>query len=216
MNSQVHWTEARTEDFLYKISADFVAQLEREIERLPRKQAEVAEKLGVSEGRVSQIINNPGNLTLKVIIRFARALGLKVAIVAYSDGDDKNEKGPINSDVFRVCWENAGRPRNFRFLREWNATNAQTHPPTLTAGSAVLAPNVWLSACAQLAQSSVAAYAQPGDMHKGELTSSSGYARLQSADIHGIAVSGSFEPYQGRSVVITYDLSSFKSSRSRR
>lgn len=112
-----HWTEDSVAGFLYKIAADFVTQLEEKMDSLPLSQSEVAERLGVSEGRVSQILNNPGNLTLKMIIKCARSLGLKVALVAYDDKDPANERGPINSDIFRICWENQGRPRTFRYLQ---------------------------------------------------------------------------------------------------
>jgi transcriptional regulator with XRE-family HTH domain len=122
-----HWTERSVEDFSYRIAADFVSQLEDKMESLPMTQAELAKKLRVSKGRVSQIINNPGNLTLEKIITYARALGLKVAILAYDDGDAANEKGPINSDVFRICWENAGRPHNFRHLVAANVATVTRH-----------------------------------------------------------------------------------------
>ena len=67
----------------------------------------------VSPGRVSQVLNNPGNLTLKNTVRCARALGMKVAVVAYEDGDPKNKKGLVNSEIFHACWKNAGSPSDF-------------------------------------------------------------------------------------------------------
>jgi transcriptional regulator with XRE-family HTH domain len=78
-----------------------------------RTRAELAATLGVSEGRVSQVFNNPGNLTLRNVIEYARALGQKVAIVAYDDGDRRNENGPINSEIFTTCWQRAGKPVDF-------------------------------------------------------------------------------------------------------
>jgi antitoxin component HigA of HigAB toxin-antitoxin module len=77
-----HWTAASTSDFLYRVTSDYVRQLEKMMEASGTKQAELANALGVSEGRVSQVLNNPGNLTLKKVIEYARALGKKVAIVA--------------------------------------------------------------------------------------------------------------------------------------
>ena len=109
----IHWTERTVEDFLYRIAADFAAQLEKRIQSEPLSKAKLAEKLGVSKGRVSQILNNPVNLTLKMIIKCVRAIGLKVAIVAYDDNDQKNERGPVNSEIFRLCWENSGKPVDF-------------------------------------------------------------------------------------------------------
>jgi transcriptional regulator with XRE-family HTH domain len=113
-----HWTAESNEAFLHKISFDFVAQLEKKIEELPITQGMLARKLGVSEGAVSHILNNPQNLTLKTIIAYARVLGLKVSIVAYDDGDPNNERGPIDSAVFTACWENVGRPSDF-----WSLNN---------------------------------------------------------------------------------------------
>lgn len=117
----MHWTERSIDDFLYKIAADFVDQLQLAMASMPLSQTELAKHLGITRGRVSQIFNNPGNLTLKQIIRYARALNLKVSIVAYDDKDSEHERGPINSDIFRLCWENAGSPDNFRQLSAANA-----------------------------------------------------------------------------------------------
>ena len=105
-----HWTAKSLKDYEYRIASDFVMQVEQTLEKHDVSQAELAEKLGVTEGRVSQIINNPGNLQLSTIVQWARVLSLKVAVVAYDDGDPENERGPVLSDVFRICWERCGRP----------------------------------------------------------------------------------------------------------
>lgn len=108
-----HWTEESTDNFVYKISADFIRQLEQRMEIEPMSPKELASKLGVSVGRISQILNNPGNFTLKKIVEYARALGMKVSVVAYDDGDPENHNGPVNSEIFQICWENAGKPADF-------------------------------------------------------------------------------------------------------
>jgi transcriptional regulator with XRE-family HTH domain len=113
-----HWTAATTEDFLYRIAADYVSQLERIMDTSETSQAKLAERLHVSKGRVSQVLNNPGNLTLKKIVEYARALGKKVAIVAYDDDDPLNANGPVNSEIFYSCWERSGKPADFFALRE--------------------------------------------------------------------------------------------------
>jgi transcriptional regulator with XRE-family HTH domain len=122
-----HWTARSVDDFLYRIAADFITQLESKMKSEPLSKAELAQKLGVSKGRVSQIINNPGNLTLKMMIKCARCLGMKIAVVAYDDGDRENERGPINSEIFRVCWENSGQPKDFWALEKprWVASTKQ-------------------------------------------------------------------------------------------
>jgi transcriptional regulator with XRE-family HTH domain len=105
-----HWTERSIQDFVHRISFDFVAQVEKALESNDNSQAKLAKNLGVTEGRVSQVLNNPGNLGLKNIVKYARAIGRKVAIVLYDDGDATNNNGPVSSDIFSTCWEQAGRP----------------------------------------------------------------------------------------------------------
>ncbi|MBM4329364.1 MAG: helix-turn-helix transcriptional regulator [Deltaproteobacteria bacterium] len=138
-----HWTERSVGDFLYRIAADFVAQLETKIEAESLNKADLAQKLGISKGRVSQIFNNPGNLSLKTIIKFARALGMKVTIVAYDDKDQDNARGPINSEIFRICWENSGKPADFWSLQESRcvATSTATIGIVLEARKVVELPS---------------------------------------------------------------------------
>jgi transcriptional regulator with XRE-family HTH domain len=108
-----HWTESSTADFVYRIASDFIMQLEKRLELQPMSQKELADKLNVTIGRVSQVFNNPGNLTLRNFVQYSRALGMKVAVVAYDDDDLQNQSGPVNSDIFTKCWERAGRPHDF-------------------------------------------------------------------------------------------------------
>ena len=124
-----HWTGRSVDDFLYRIASDFVRQIERAMEESHISQAKLAQSLGVTEGRVSQIMNNPGNLTLKKIIEYSRALDKKVSVVAYDDDDPQNLNGPINSEVFTLCWEKAGKPVDFfAFVEEYQdvAVNAES------------------------------------------------------------------------------------------
>jgi transcriptional regulator with XRE-family HTH domain len=73
--------------------------------------AKLAKAAGISKGRVSQIFNDPGNISLDTVVRLSRALGMKVTVTAYEDVNDPgNERGPVNSDIFRIIWERAGRP----------------------------------------------------------------------------------------------------------
>lgn len=112
MNNTAHWTERSTEDFLYSIASDFVEQLQSKMKALDNMtRAKLAKAAGISKGRISQIFNDPCNISLETIIKLARALGLKVSLMAYEDaGDPNNERGPVNADVFRILWEKAGRP----------------------------------------------------------------------------------------------------------
>src|SRR5262245_32915062 len=116
-----HWTESSIEAYVHRIATDWVVQIEKAMEVGPIKQSELAKALSVSSGRVSQVLNDPGNLTLKKIAEYARALGKKVAVVCYDDDDPENRNGPINSEIFAKCWERAGKPMDFFSLRESDA-----------------------------------------------------------------------------------------------
>jgi transcriptional regulator with XRE-family HTH domain len=112
--AETHWTEESVDDFVHRLSFDFITQLAKRLDASPSTRAQLAERLGVSKGRISQILNNPGNLTLKRAVAYARALGLKVSVVAYDDQDPDNRKGPISSEIFSLCWQKAGRPADFQ------------------------------------------------------------------------------------------------------
>ena len=84
-----HWTERSIKDYLARISADFISQLEDKLEAEKMSQDDFANKLNVSKGYVSQVLNHPGNITLGKIIQLARVLGMKVSLVAYEDDDPK-------------------------------------------------------------------------------------------------------------------------------
>jgi hypothetical protein len=112
MENVAHWTQQSTADFVYSISSTFVAQIETKMEEEEISRTELATRLKKSSGRVSQILNNPGNMGLKVMVETAGSLGMKVSVIAYDDHDPAGENGPIDPDVFVKCWEHAGRPAN--------------------------------------------------------------------------------------------------------
>lgn len=117
-----HWTEQSIGDFLYRIASDFIEQLEKKMETKKLSQDDLAKRMGLTKGYISQVLNHPGNLTLGNIIRFSRALGMKASVVAYDDNDPDNRRGPIDSDIFRICWEKAGKPLDF-----WAFSDKETH-----------------------------------------------------------------------------------------
>jgi predicted transcriptional regulator len=117
MDKLKHWTESSVDDFLYRLGSDFVRQMEQAMAAKKTNQAGLAKILGVSEGRVSQMLNNPGNLTLRKMIEYSRALHRKVSVVAYDDNDPENLRGPINAEIFASCWEMAGKPADVFELR---------------------------------------------------------------------------------------------------
>jgi len=107
-----HWTSS-TSSFVTKISSDFVLQIEQRLDDLDINHAAFASLLNVTEGSVSQKLNRPPNFKLSTAVEFVRALGFKVSLVAYDDGDATNDNGPINSEIFYECWKRAGRPVDF-------------------------------------------------------------------------------------------------------
>lgn len=123
--------ERSIKEYLFQIGFDFIAQLEKKLKSGEMSQDDFAEKLNLSKGRVSQILNSPGNLTLSKVIEYSLALGMKVALVAYDDGDPENKRGPINSDIFRICWEKAGKPVDFWACNDINSgmvvTSSSSH-----------------------------------------------------------------------------------------
>lgn len=110
---KTHWTERSIKYYLFSIVADFTAQLEIKMESENISQDELAKKLGISKRRVSQILSVSKNISIENIIKFAKALDMDVSIVAYEDVKTKYERGPINSDIFRICWEKSGKPIDF-------------------------------------------------------------------------------------------------------
>jgi len=131
-----HWTTASVDDFVHRLSFDFITQLAKRLESSPINRTEFAEKLGVSKGRVSQILNNPSNLTLNRAVKYARALGLKASVIAYDDDDPGNKNGPVNSEIFTICWDKAGRPTDFK-----RAENIALTGETATTETATVMPD---------------------------------------------------------------------------
>jgi transcriptional regulator with XRE-family HTH domain len=110
MENVGHWTQQSIGDFVYSISASFTAQLERRMQQKEISRSDLAAKLNKTTGRVSQVLNDPGNLSLRLLVEYARSLGLKVSVVAYDDDDPDNTKGPISPEVFVKSWEKLNRP----------------------------------------------------------------------------------------------------------
>jgi transcriptional regulator with XRE-family HTH domain len=114
-----HYTSGSEQAFVDRLVFDFVAQLESKLDSSGTTQTELAEKLSVTEGAVSQFLNmERSNPSVKTMHRYARAVGMKLAIVAYDDGDPSNQNGPVGSELFALAWEKLGRPRDSWSLNE--------------------------------------------------------------------------------------------------
>jgi transcriptional regulator with XRE-family HTH domain len=117
MKSGKHWTSEDSEAFVHGLAFDFIVQVEKRMEELDLNQAAVAQRLGVSEGAVSHVLNNPQNLTLKTIARYCQALNIRVSVVMYDIGDRAEEVGPIPGEIFESCWSRSGKPQQFDDLQ---------------------------------------------------------------------------------------------------
>jgi hypothetical protein len=98
--TQAHWTARSPNDFEYSVRASFYAQLD--------------------------VSDTHRHLSLLRAIKLAAAKGLKVALVAYDDGDAANNNGPVNGQIFARCWEKQGRPTDFFELGDAKPDKPQT------------------------------------------------------------------------------------------
>ncbi len=105
------WVENSVENLKYFIGADFVDQLEAKLGHHGLTQRTFAEKLGVTEGRVSQIFNNPGNLTLDTMVSWGQIVGMKTSVILYGESVDEHLRGPLSGQIFYDCWKLMGSPR---------------------------------------------------------------------------------------------------------
>lgn len=105
------WVETSIENLKYFIGADFVDQLEARLAVEGLTQKTFADKLGVTQGRVSQIFNNPGNLTLDTMVSWGHAVGMKTGVVLYGGSSEEAMKGPLSGEIFISCWKELGEPR---------------------------------------------------------------------------------------------------------
>src|SRR5271154_954337 len=101
-----HWTTANDPALVNRIMFDFIAQLQTKLEASGKTQSQLARDMEVTDGEISQVLNLARtNLNLKTMVKYARALGMKVAIVAYDDGDPNNERGPVGAEIFSIAWD---------------------------------------------------------------------------------------------------------------
>lgn len=110
-----HWSERSDADRIAQIGFDFIAQLEHIMDDGNISRRDLARRLGVTPGRVSQVMEHPSNLTVTVAMRFALALNRNLALIAYDR--PSREQGPIFSEIFTECWARVGKPRDCFELR---------------------------------------------------------------------------------------------------
>jgi transcriptional regulator with XRE-family HTH domain len=108
-----HWTSRSEDAFAYAVASNFIAQLETKLDSENLDDKTLALRAKVTPAYISQLFNSPGNIGVKTMAKLTRALNMKFAVVAYvDDGDPNNDSGPIGPEVFRLAWEQCGRPRD--------------------------------------------------------------------------------------------------------
>lgn len=114
-----HWTARSIADYRYSVISSFLMQLERKMLDEDIQQKDLAERLGLTAGRVSQILNGKlDNFSVEKIVSYAQALDFDVAVVAYDNRNGELPRRPINPQIFALCWERQGKPQNFFDLQE--------------------------------------------------------------------------------------------------
>lgn len=111
-----HWTSENLNAFIRRVTFDYWTQIQKRMEIVPVTQSELATMFEVSESAVSQTLNNSRNSQMKTLASYAHALQSKFAVVLYEDTDPEN--GPVNSEIFTLCWEKAGKPHTFGEVRK--------------------------------------------------------------------------------------------------
>jgi transcriptional regulator with XRE-family HTH domain len=106
------------EDMRYRIVADFLVQIDQMLVEKDMTHADLAERSGVTPGRISQIFNNPGNVTMDTVVALADAVGFSVSLVACDMGKKAPERGYVLAGILAECWRRMGRPTNYFDLEE--------------------------------------------------------------------------------------------------
>lgn len=67
---------------------------------------------------VQDLLDKCEKISLENTIELARTLGMKLSVVAYDDDDSQNNHVPVDSEIFRLCWERCGKPTTFDEIKE--------------------------------------------------------------------------------------------------
>lgn len=108
-----HWAHEDIAAYQDFVSMNFADQISDQMERKGISQASMAKALGVTEGRVSQILGGNPNLTLKTMIRMVQAIGLDMCVVAYEQDKSGETKIPLYGQTFKACWDVLGQPTSW-------------------------------------------------------------------------------------------------------
>ena len=131
-SSERHWTAESVEAYQYAVASDFIAQIQEQMEMCNLRPKDIAARLDETEAYILQVFDHPGDMTLTTMIAIAQADTDGLSIVGYVAGRS-TAQGPVNSKIFRACWEVAGAPCDFFELEDVLDSNT-THKVAATAG----------------------------------------------------------------------------------
>ncbi|MCP3681286.1 MAG: helix-turn-helix transcriptional regulator [bacterium] len=119
-----HWTEDAGA-FRHWVVDEFVDVIKARLKEKNISQETFADMANCSKLAVLEILNKEEYQLLGIsdMIKWARALGLKLSIVVYDDDDPDNKLGPVFAEAFVDLWDKCLRPRNFKALKEWRENN---------------------------------------------------------------------------------------------
>jgi len=124
-NNEKHWTAESDENFWFAVVLDCLFQLENRMAELGMNYAEFSERVGLSEDEIERLFNEDSDeIPMTTLVKWAKALGMKLTLVAYDDGDvkvgseDNARCGPVNPEIFAHCWKIMGKPRNVWDIRK--------------------------------------------------------------------------------------------------
>ena len=115
-NQNIQWP-SDLDSFRYQITFDFITTLAQYMKSKKITQKMLAQKLKVTEGRVSQVFNNPGNFTLQSMVEWAHAAGIKPSVILYDDDDPNYRKAPVYAGAFVKLWEIHDKPKDFEDIQ---------------------------------------------------------------------------------------------------
>lgn len=109
MSENKHWTSRDNDSFKFAVLADFIDQVKDKLEKDGISIATFFKKLH-DPHYIALNFDNPDGLSVLNMADIIQALNLKMTILVYDDGDTENKTGPVNSEMFKTCWDLQGKP----------------------------------------------------------------------------------------------------------
>jgi transcriptional regulator with XRE-family HTH domain len=110
MSPEINWPND-VEAAKHHVSFDFILSLQVRMQEKGITVKDLADKVGLTEARVNQFFKSPRKMTLETMNDWALAVGLKLSVVVYDDGDLKHI--PVFGETFNHLWITHGKPYSF-------------------------------------------------------------------------------------------------------